>query len=162
MKVRTITGGCLCGGVRYRATGPVLTTAICHCQHCQRASGSAFSVIVGVRAATFELEGELATFETVGSDSGERRERRFCPACGSPVLSVLAEAPDLIALKAGTLDDPTWLSPTVEVWRKSAQPWTQRRRMRPGLRRGPSTSIVRGAQRVLELFSTRRPTRDRA
>jgi hypothetical protein len=144
-----ISGHCLCGAVRYTAAGPVLATAICHCDDCQRASGSAFAVVIGVRAATLQLEGELATFETVGTDSGERRQRRFCSRCGSQVLSVMAEAPDLALLKAGTLDDRSWLSPTVEVWRQSAQPWTQRQRRRPGLRRGAPTIVLRAVEAVL-------------
>lgn len=157
---RELSGRCLCGAVRYRASGPVLATAVCHCDDCQRASGSAFAIIVGVRASNLRLTGELATFETVGTDSAERRERRFCPRCGSQVLSVLAEAPDLVALKAGTLDDRSWLSPSVEVWRASAQPWTQHRRVRPGLRRGPAAVILRAAQRALR--TTNRSTRTSA
>lgn len=153
MTRRPITGHCLCGAVRYRAAGPVLTTALCHCDDCQRASGSAFSVTVGIRAAALEVEGELATYETIGTDSGERRERRFCPRCGSPVISILAEAPDLVLLKAGTLDERSRVSPTIEVWRTSAQPWTQRRRRRPALRRSPPRAATRAVQAVARVLA---------
>jgi hypothetical protein len=149
MTGKPITGHCLCGAVRYSAAGPVLATAVCHCDDCQRASGSAFSIVVAVRAATFVVEGELATCETVGTDSGERRQRRFCPRCGSPIFSVVAEAPELVVLKAGTLDDRSRLSPTIELWRQSAQPWTQRTRRRPALRRGPPGIAIRAAEALL-------------
>ncbi len=152
MPSRPITGQCLCGAVHYRAAGPVLTTAVCHCEDCQRATGSAFSVNVGVRASTLEVDGELATYETTGTDTGERRQRRFCPRCGSPVLTLLAETPDLVVLKGGTLDDRSRLSPQVEVWRSSAQPWIRHHRWRPKLRRSPPPALVGVTQTVARLW----------
>src|SRR3989442_533422 len=88
--------------VRSGSGGPALLTAVrWNCKDCQRSSGSAFAVVVPVRASTFHLEGEpLATFQTTGTDSREQRERKFCPQCGSPVLSILAEVPEIIWLKA--------------------------------------------------------------
>jgi hypothetical protein len=154
-----ITGHCLCGAVRYSVTGaPVpLSTTVCNCEDCQRSSGSAFSIVVPVRSATLHLEGEpLATFQTTGTDSHESRARRFCPRCGSQVLSVLAEAPEITWLKAGTLDDCSWLSPTMEVWTQSAQPWTRRLARRPRLRRGPPTAALRATRPLLRAWNAMR------
>jgi hypothetical protein len=39
-----LTGRCLCGSVTYRLTGEPMATVVCHCNHCQRQSGAAFSV----------------------------------------------------------------------------------------------------------------------
>jgi hypothetical protein len=150
-----ITGGCLCGAVRYRVTGrPLpLSTTVCNCKECQRSTGSTFSIVVPVRASTFQLEGEpLATFQTTGTDSGENRARKFCPRCGSPVLTVVAETPELVWIKAGTLDDKSWLSPTLEIWCESAQAWTQRLPRRPRLRRGPPTMALRAARPLLRAW----------
>jgi hypothetical protein len=151
-----ITGHCLCGAVHYSVTGgPLpLSTTVCNCDDCQRSSGSACSVVVPVRSAALHIEGEpLATFETTGTDSHESRARRFCPQCGSQVLSVLAEAPEITWLKAGTLDDHSWLSPTTEVWTQSAQPWTRRLPRRPHLRRGPPTVALRATRPLLRVWS---------
>jgi hypothetical protein len=156
MTARQLSGRCLCGAVRYTVNGPALITAVCHCDDCQRASGSAFSVNVGVRPKDLRIEGELQTYETIGTDTGERRERRFCPRCGSSVLTVVAEAPELVVLKAGTLDDRSWLSPKFEAWRQSAQPWTQRPRWRPGLRRGPPSFPLRVVRTMLSRQSNKR------
>jgi len=119
-----ITGHCLCGAVTYRAEAEPLSVAICHCEDCQRQSGAAFSVNVLVDRASFQLEGAtLKTFQTVGEDSGQPRERIFCAECGSPLISILAEADDMVAVKAGTLDDKSWLAPELELFTDSAQPW---------------------------------------
>ena len=146
----------MCGAVRYTVTaGPIpLSTAVCNCDHCQRSSGSAFSVVVPVRTATLRLEGEpLATFRNTGTDSHEQRERRFCPKCGSQILSVLAEAPEITWLKAGSLDDPSWVSPMMEAWTGSAQPWTRRLPRRPHLRRGPPVFVMRATGPLLRVWN---------
>jgi len=118
------TGGCLCGAVRYETQWPPLITGVCHCRHCQRQAGSAFSVIVGVPFAALERSGELTTYED-DSDAGRAVHRKFCGTCGSPVFT---ETPDgmaqgMIFIKAGTLDDPKDLAPTVHFWTISAQDW---------------------------------------
>lgn len=115
-------GGCLCGKVRYRFAGHPLFTAICHCRHCQRQSGSAFSIVAAVPAADFDLQGETRSFDDV-SDSGRAVERVFCPACGSPILSRIDPMPDMVLIKAGTLDRPATLQPTVEVFCDLALPF---------------------------------------
>lgn len=116
------TGGCLCGAVRYSFGGPPLLTAICHCRHCQRQSGSAFSIVAAVPAADFYLHGETRTFDDVG-DSGRAVARVFCPACGSPILSRIEPMPDMLLIKAGTLDDARGLRPTIEVFCDLALPF---------------------------------------
>jgi hypothetical protein len=146
----------MCGAVRYTVTaGPVpLSTAVCNCDHCQRSSGSAFAVVVPVRTATLRLEGEpLATFRNTGTDSHEQRERRFCPKCGSQILSVLAEAPEITWLKAGSLDDASWVSPIMEAWTGSAHPWTRRLPRRVHLRRGPPVFVMRATGPLMRVWN---------
>jgi hypothetical protein len=118
------TGGCLCGAVRYETAWPPLITGVCHCRHCQRQAGSAFSVIAGVPFAGLERSGTLTTYED-DSDAGRAVYRKFCGTCGSPVFT---ETPDgmaqgMIFIKAGTLDDPKDLAPTLHFWTSMAQDW---------------------------------------
>lgn len=134
-----VDGGCLCGAVTYTCDAEPVFTAVCHCRDCQRQTGTAFSVIVGVPAQAFELSGEVATHVTIGEDHGRETKRRFCPECGSPVMSESDGIPDVVIVKAGTLNDPSWLAPQIEVWGKSAQPWVVPAEGRPRLERGPST-----------------------
>jgi hypothetical protein len=132
-----VEGRCLCGAVSYSSGADPLFTAVCHCRDCQRQTGTAFSVVVGVPADAFELRGELGTHMTVGDDHGRNVHRRFCPECGSPVLTESDAMPGVIVIKAGTLDDPSWLEPQVEVWGSSAQPWVPQAESRPRLERSP-------------------------
>ncbi len=67
-------------------------------------------------------ERELAAFEDVG-ESGQPVTRRFCPKCGSAIVTHVSAAPDLEWIKAGTLDDPSWFEPQMHMWCGSAQPW---------------------------------------
>jgi hypothetical protein len=120
----TMTGQCLCGQVSYELTGDLIATAVCHCRHCQRQSGGAFSVNLIAHESQLAVNGELSTFE----DRGEHGDavyvlRRFCGACGSPIVSVLTGANGIIAVKAGTLDDVSGVQPMVEAWCEHRQPW---------------------------------------
>ncbi len=116
-------GGCLCGRIRYEVSAAPLGQAVCHCTHCQRQAGSAFSVLVVVPAAALKIEGVPAVYEDKG-DSGARVERHFCGHCGSPIYSGLPASPGAVFLKAGSLDDTSGLDPKLHVWCDSARAWT--------------------------------------
>jgi hypothetical protein len=115
-------GGCMCGGVQFSFAGSPLLTAVCHCRQCQRQAGSAFSIIAAVPKADFELRGETKLFISVG-DSGRPVERHFCPNCGSPIMSLIEPMPDMVLIKAGTIDTVAALTPTIEVFCESALPF---------------------------------------
>lgn len=121
----TITGHCLCGAVSYTSDAEPVATAICHCDDCQRQSGAPFSLNVLIAEDQLVLTGELKTFQTIGTESGATRDRCFCPECGSPIFTRLTDMPGLIALKAGTLDDRSWLAPQMEVWCDRRHSWVQ-------------------------------------
>ncbi|MFW2828595.1 GFA family protein [Sphingomonas sp. ID0503] len=118
----TMTGQCLCGQVKYEVASEPFATAICHCRNCQKQAGSAFSIVVAVPSKAVTRTGELKIYDDK-ADSGATLHRQFCPECGSPIFSVLAEAPQVTIVKAGTLDDVSSLQPQFHVWCKSAQPW---------------------------------------
>ena len=119
----TRTGRCLCGAVTYALDGDPIATAVCHCSHCQRQSGSAFSVNVIALEGQLSVSGTLGTYEETG-ESGDDVfvRRRFCGSCGSPIVSEMVKT-GLIAVKAGTLDERDEVAPTVEVWCVDRQPW---------------------------------------
>jgi hypothetical protein len=119
-----ITGRCLCGAVTYELSGDLLATAVCHCDHCQRQGGSAFSVNLVAHESQLTVKGELRTYEE-RSESGDEVfvRRNFCPSCGSPIMSQLTVPEGIIAIKAGTLDDKSSVNPTIEAWCVDRQPW---------------------------------------
>ena len=91
----TMTGRCLCGEVTYEITGEPIAS------------------------------GELKTYtETGENDDGEYVYRRFCPECGSPIVSELV-GPGILSVKVGTLDDTSAIAPTAEVWCVDRQPWVE-------------------------------------
>src|SRR4051794_8217176 len=121
-----LDGRCLCGAMTYSADAEPMFTAVCHCKDCQRQSASAFSIVVGIPRDAFKIEGDtLKSFTTIGEDHGGENIRSFCGACGSALFSANEHYPDLYVIKAGTLDDASWLTPQIEIWGKSAQPWVE-------------------------------------
>jgi hypothetical protein len=124
--------------VRYEVDAEPIAQALCHCSDCQRQTSSPFSAVVAVPLEALEVEGDtLATFCTIGGDTGEETQRKFCSACGSPIYSLSPAAPDFAFVKAGSLDDSSWLAPAIEVWTGSAQPWTPRIEGTAQFERGP-------------------------
>jgi hypothetical protein len=117
-------GGCLCGAVRYDLDWPPLAQVTCSCRNCQKQAGSALSVVLVFRQSALRLAGALATYDDRGS-SGQTVHRRFCPTCGSPVLTETARAAarGLVFVKGGTLDETADLAPHTHYWTERAQPW---------------------------------------
>lgn len=119
-----IKGSCLCGATRYESTADPAMIATCHCTHCQKQSGSAFSVNIGVPKESVTISGEsLREFEDKGTASGIPMLRKFCSTCGSPILSEVLAAGGLNFIKAGTLDDNSWVVPGAEIWCESRVDW---------------------------------------
>jgi hypothetical protein len=119
-----LTGGCLCGRVRYTVDGEPVFSGVCHCRNCQRYTGSAFETLIGFQAGSVRVQGELRTYDDM-ADSGQLLHRRFCPNCGSGVVAEADSLPGVTVVLAGTLDDPTAFRPTIDLYWTSAQPWIQ-------------------------------------
>ena len=117
-----IAGGCLCRAIRYEIDSPPLVTRVCWCRLCQYLGAGSGTVNLLFKAADVALTGTLSAYECV-SDSGNRMRRGFCPKCGTPVTSAALSRPDLIILRAGTLDDPEIAQPSVTIWTGSAPSW---------------------------------------
>jgi hypothetical protein len=118
-----ISGGCLCGAVRYHSDAEPKGAGVCHCTHCQKTSGSAFSVNVFVPKDGFTLTGPVTSYTDTAA-SGRTLLRKFCTTCGSSLLSEAQAFPGMIVLKAGSLDDRTWVKPAAHVWTSSKQTWS--------------------------------------
>jgi len=135
---KPLTGRCLCGGVTYSADAEPVIQAVCHCKDCQRQTANPFSVVVGVPRDAFSVEGDtLASFTTTSTDLGADTQRHFCSACGSPLFTLTAVVPDLVIIKAGSLDDFSWFEPAIEIWTSSAQPWSPHFEQAAQMERGP-------------------------
>lgn len=99
------TGGCLCGGVRYRATGPIRDVIACHCRTCRRQSGHVWAATSAPRGAiTIEGADNLTWFAATPA-----ARRGFCAICGSLLFWEPADA-DRLSFAPGSLDDDAGLT----------------------------------------------------
>lgn len=102
-------GGCLCGGVRYATRGDPSRVTVCHCQFCQRATGSAYMVQPVFDDADFSLlEGVPRVYDAVSAGSGKVIHVHFCPDCGTKLWLSFERFPGKLGLYAGTFDDSCW------------------------------------------------------
>jgi hypothetical protein len=118
-----LTGGCLCGAIRYTVEAEIAELRACHCKDCQKASGAAGSVNAIVPSGAFRITKGTPRCFSVTADSGRTLNRYFCGDCGSPIYSQRPTTPELTSLRVGTLDDAGTMKITANIWTKSARPW---------------------------------------
>ena len=112
-----LTGGCLCGAVRYEAQGEAINVRVCHCRLCQRAIGAAFNARSLYAVDKVAIEGPVGT-----AHSSEGLKRGFCSRCGTTIFS-MREALGVMGLTSGSHDDPSDFAPSEHIWVSSKQPW---------------------------------------
>ena len=118
------SGGCLCGAVSYKFDKPNLISAHhCHCIDCQKSTGSGKATILMLPSKAIKMEGELK-FHTTTTASGRNMNRGFCDECGSPVLGFIEEMPGMKFVRAGSLDDSSWLKIDSNFFSSSAHSWS--------------------------------------
>ena len=115
------TGGCQCGKIRYEITKAPQLVYTCHCKDCQRLTSSAFSLGIVVPESAFRLNGVEPRPLQRMADSGRTNTRLVCPECGSWVCSPPRDG--VARVRAGTLDDTSWLRPVAHIFLRSAQAW---------------------------------------
>ena len=118
------SGGCLCGAVKFEFDKPNLISAHhCHCIDCQKSTGSGKATVLVLPSNAIKMEGELK-FHTTTTASGRSMNRGFCDECGSPVLSFIEEMPGMKFVRAGSLDDSSWLMIDSNFFSSSAHAWS--------------------------------------
>ena len=122
MTAMPLTGGCLCGGVRFEITEPPLVALYCHCTRCQRRSGSAASANARIAPGSLRI---TAGEELISSyDAGDGTFKKvFCSACGSALWAEHPEKPDLRAVRLGAFDTDPGIRPSFRQFVAYAAPW---------------------------------------
>lgn len=105
-----VTGGCLCGALRFTARGAPYRVGLCHCMDCRKSHGSLFHASAIFPEAAVTLTGPWATWG----------DRSFCPTCGSQVFAHIA---DEIGLNLGSFDRTGQFRPTYELWTIRREDW---------------------------------------
>ena len=120
---RTLTGGCLCGAIRYAYDGAIGPANYCHCSDCRKRTGSAFNIGVRIDALHFRIvTGQPKGFAKT-ADSGHELTRYFCAECGSPLYTASPRHPAHIFITAGCIDDPSAVQPKHQGWVTSRVSW---------------------------------------
>jgi hypothetical protein len=115
-------GGCSCGAVRYRLASEPLFVHCCHCLNCQRQTGSAFVINLLLEADRVELlDGEPQPVDVPRDDGSTQRIHR-CPSCQVALYSEYGR-PEILFVRAGTLDEPRGITPDVHIYTRSRVPW---------------------------------------
>lgn len=115
------TDGCHCGAVRYELAAPPHLAYVCNCTDCQRQTGSALAMSMPAPRAAFRLsQGDPARYERT-VPSGRVGVSRFRGRCATRVYS--EPFPNMVILRPGTLDDPSWITPAAQIWTRIARPW---------------------------------------
>lgn len=115
------TGRCLCGAVSFTLTTEPVTSRVCWCRDCQHLAANG-TVNVLVATEGLSVTGPL-TEHTSTADSGNAITRAFCPRCGSHIHSRSSARPQFRVVRAGNLDDPSSIRPSVNIWAASAPAW---------------------------------------
>ena len=118
----TITGGCLCGAVRYSIEAEPKFIRHCWCRDCQYIGAGAGTVNVFFATEAVKVEGALADYASPAA-SGNLMHRRYCPSCGTPVFTQTEARLHFIGVRAGTFDDPELAKPQMAIWTSSAPSW---------------------------------------
>ncbi|HEY2807542.1 MAG TPA: GFA family protein [Steroidobacteraceae bacterium] len=117
-----LTGGCLCGAVRYRIAAAPVATRACWCRACQYVGAGSGTVNAIFPTAALTIEGALAEYASP-ADSGHRMRRRFCPRCGTSMFANSEARPQFTGVRLGTLDDPNRINPEATIWTSAAPQW---------------------------------------
>jgi hypothetical protein len=117
-----ISGGCLCGMVRYDLDTAPITSRVCWCRTCQALGAGGGTVNVCFPKSALRVSGELRDYVSV-ADSGNVMHRRFCPNCGVHLFSEAEARPLLVFVRAGSLDDREMARPSATIWVSEAPSW---------------------------------------
>lgn len=119
---KPLTGGCLCGAVRYELNADPVMTGKCHCLSCQKLSGSGHAFHIMVPDAAFTIRGTTKGYSWK-ADSGNSVTTSFCVECGSPIFGRSTGFPGTVTVRAASLDNPSAVMPQMSVYAKRVQPW---------------------------------------
>ena len=114
-----LQGGCMCGAVRYEASGEPFNVTLCHCVDCRRASGAPALAWFSVRRD--ELRWTRGNPARNASSPGV--ERTFCNHCGTQLAWQGAASPDEIGVTIGSLDDPNAIAPADHMFASQQVRW---------------------------------------
>lgn len=119
-----MTGGCLCGAVRYEISADPLFSGRCYCDDCRKSSSTGHSAVMAIPEPGFKVTGKQTAY-TKTADSGLPSTRYFCPTCGSGTHSSPKSTAGIVFVRASTLDDPEQFQGGASIYAARAPSWDQ-------------------------------------
>ena len=116
-----LTGGCLCGGVRFRVDAPLVVATYCHCTRCQRRTGTAASAQARIQPGSLTVTQGEELIRTYAPPDGFPKP--FCGACGSALWSRSPDDPELLSVRLGAFDGDPGIRPSLRQFVAYAAPW---------------------------------------
>ena len=117
-----VSGGCMCGAIRYAFNSKPKYSLICQCTQCQKVTGTGHAPAIAVTSESFNLKGTLTYFKQLAND-GNTVSNGFCPTCGNPILKTTTAVPDHVYIHVGGLDEPGQFKPEFVVYSSSGHSW---------------------------------------
>jgi hypothetical protein len=117
------TTRCQCGGLSATATGEPQMVGVCHCQDCQRRTGSAFGFAAYYPKQQVRVDGPRTIFTRKGT-SGSDLRFSFCPTCGTTIYWEVDSA-NVCGVAIGALEGPKFQEPTHSWWERSMHGWVR-------------------------------------
>ena len=119
---QSLTGGCICGQVKYQIIDKPLFTQACHCKDCKVLTGSSYVVNSSILENTLIVEGEVSSTE-LKAGSGASYKTFFCTKCGTYVYADYDSAVGRLTVRTKTLDNSEKFPPQVHIFTKDKDPW---------------------------------------
>jgi hypothetical protein len=116
-----LTGGCLCGAVRFEVSGPILSAGYCHCTHCQKRTGTGSSANCRVAREGFRLLAGAESLAAFQPPTGV--PKLFCSQCGSALFSGDPFSDAEVAIRLGAFDRDPGVRPQYRQFVDSAAAW---------------------------------------
>ena len=117
-----ITGGCLCGALRYEAKAPPMAMGFCYCADCRKASGSGYIPFAMFASETLHITGPVISFSSKAV-SGRAAIRNSCAVCAGLVFGGPLGKTDSHSIYVGSADDSSWFKPTVAIFARNLPCW---------------------------------------
>ena len=121
MAALPLTGGCLCGGVRFRVDAPLVVATYCHCTRCQRRTGTAASAQARIQPGSLTVTQGEELIRTYAPPDGF--PKLFCGACGSALWSRSPDDPDIMSVRLGAFDSDPGIRPSLRQFVAYAAAW---------------------------------------
>jgi hypothetical protein len=116
-----LTGGCLCGSVRFEVSEPPVVASYCHCTRCQRRTGTAAAISARIVPGSLRVVSGNELVKAWVPDDGFAKE--FCSACGSALWSRNPADPEMISVRMGAFDADPGIRPSYRQFVAYAVPW---------------------------------------